>query len=984
MRWKLWAGLAVLLSAFWFAASDRRAAVTALLTPSAQHVHGRLRFGALIPGRGTLGLRGVVLGPNGPVAGATVLAARGRAALPARAPRERHGSTVVNDARALSAALPTEAEDAPVASAESGVEGAFVLEGLEPGRLNLWAEHETEGVAVREGVEAGTADLVLRLLPGRTLRGRVTDVFRAPIVSAKISAVRRGAGKVYETTTDAQGAYELRALPDGDYVLVAADEVHLPAQRDAELGTETNDFTLEDPRRLVVRARVEGALVEGAAIEAECGGVTQRGVTDASGAVAFEGLAEGWCDVVARLKDRVGLGKLKLERRRMITATDVALEASGLLEGTVRDELGAAIPGANVVLSAAHVVMETDAAGHFEVQLPRRLWAVCVSARGYIRAPCQDVAGGGGPHDVVLTRSAGIEGMVVDASGAPVAEADVVATEPKRSWGRSDAGGHFRLEVAPGTWEIGVAHPDFLDEFAEVQAPATQVRLVLRRGAEVVGSVLNADGTPLAGALVATRDRRTVADSGGHFRLSGLAEGPVSIGARLEGPEGVVAVDEDVTVSAGRPTELVLRIPPSQQIEGTVVDQRQRPVVDILVLAEPAESGLLRALTDARGAFTLRGPRAERYRLSVEVNQGASCDDLMVQPGARGVVIRCELAPRVRGRVLDGALQPLSRFEIGGRPLVSTDGVFHRSLSLSTTALTISAEHFAPRTVAVHPVPGEEIDLGDVVLDAGRTRTVKLVDADLGTPVRGASIDAGLSEDPVATSDAQGLFALQNVGAEPISLTVRHADYGSVLVKLPDEGDPTVVRLRPRGAIDGRLLDAHGQGIQGVLEISGEVGAEHHPDRLQSDETGHFRVHLSPGAYLLRPYVDLPFDPKRVVVPAEGCVAVELRPRAGATVWIKSGWPGEERMVLERGTVEWDALDLPAAFDQLSSDRQTPGPDGWAFAAVPPGTYSVLVFGFVEDHAYAAAIRTIVVTEAPLQNFSLALEPKDLRVLPLR
>jgi len=149
------------------------------------------------------------------------------------------------------------------------------------------------------------------------------------------------------------------------------------------------------------------------------------------------------------------------------------------IAGTVHDGNGAPLAGARVFAEVAsggaEVVAETDALGRYAVAVTGGSWLVHVEAAGHalmwragkptpLDADAFDAAEAGAV-DFYLEPAAAwaIRGRVVDASGAPVARALVVAAPPDRSGGGgrrpsaaafSDAAGQYVLPVPTGAWLV--------------------------------------------------------------------------------------------------------------------------------------------------------------------------------------------------------------------------------------------------------------------------------------------------------------------------------------------------------------------------------------------------------------------------------------------------------------------------------------------------------------------------------------------------
>lgn len=254
-------------------------------------------------------------------------------------------------------------------------------------------------------------------------------------------------------------------------------------------------------------------------------------------------------------------------------------------------------------------------------------------------------------HVIVLARPARtdalVHGVVVDPSGAPVADARVAAQSESTLTG---ADGTFTLDLAqPGARpplvaaRRGYQPAVFEPETDGHGAPLWPATLVLRLGAPLdalTGRVVDADGRPVVGARVwvddptplgdvgrnrlaaenlARGDERfwsyEVSDAEGTFRLAGLMDRSYRVKA-LD-PENLLEVVAAGVRASDSPLELVL--PTDRLLErvaGRIVDARGEPVEGALVrlirttfrmqLAEGRQSDAAEAqtqLTGADGAF---------------------------------------------------------------------------------------------------------------------------------------------------------------------------------------------------------------------------------------------------------------------------------------------------------------------------------------------------------------------------------------------
>ncbi|HEX5138273.1 MAG TPA: sigma-70 family RNA polymerase sigma factor [Planctomycetota bacterium] len=95
----------------------------------------------------------------------------------------------------------------------AGADGCFRFDRLPAERVAVWAFHEDHGLLV-ETVETDREDLELRLPRGLALAGVLLDAERRPLADHQV--IVAGADRmVRQAKTDANGAFELRGLPEG-------------------------------------------------------------------------------------------------------------------------------------------------------------------------------------------------------------------------------------------------------------------------------------------------------------------------------------------------------------------------------------------------------------------------------------------------------------------------------------------------------------------------------------------------------------------------------------------------------------------------------------------------------------------------------------------------------------------------------------------------------------------------------------------------
>jgi hypothetical protein len=385
--------------------------------------------------------------------------------------------------------------------------------------------------------------------------------------------------------------------------------------------------------------------------------------------------------------------------------------------------------------------------------------------------------------NVVLLAPGAVEGTVTDSRGAAVVGALVSAWGGFRSRGlaapgggdggagtRTDASGHYRLEVASGgAMRISArreADSPATARMVEVEEGATATAdLVLADGGVVEGVVLDSASSPVPGAIVMAVDasaapRRgfgamTTADASGGFLL-----------ALLPGTHALSAWRPDVTMARGRgarpPTlatvqlavgqhltvSLALPDDPPANVTGVVLEPGgvPSPGATLQVAASGGPAPLAAAGND--GTFALAATAAAQ--VTVSARNGGRTGQVVVTPPATDVVVQLQPAAAVQGKLV-GEPPPetfsLNATTSGAVPLPGG------ASSLELAGSTFAVQDLAAGQVVLHVTtddgrlgaaqvsagPGETKAV-DVVLSPAATVTGRILDAGTGQPITRARI----------------------------------------------------------------------------------------------------------------------------------------------------------------------------------------------------------------------------------------------------
>lgn len=574
----------------------------------------------------------------------------------------------------------------------SGPDGAFQFRDLAEGIYALRATRGDEAAYLEaiavQATDAGVGLLSVELQAGVRVTGRLLDGAGRPIAGGEVTlAESAGAPLPRRETSGAGGAFTFRAVLPGTYLVWARAPGHY--------GGETRTVPVPPGRTVAVELRLErGAVIAGRVLDEagrpvagahlEVSGETADGapvalsgsslgggsalrlepvgelgvlrgplpfpprvplplaapdeptrdgyVTDAKGAFRLEGLPPGRLVVAATHPDhaRAVSEPLAVEAGRT-ASVELVLSRGQTVRGRVLDEDGGPLAGAEVRLDG-RVLAVTDKRGEFvleHLKLPLRLEA---HARGHLPAG-REVAGAG-EIELRLERAAGgLEGVVVDDRGLPIAGARVEAAGQTAA---TDRAGRFRIEgLGAGGHRVEVTARGFAPRVFDAVPLGEEARLELAPGAGLSGEVRDARtgavpaGLELQLALEAAGRTLKLAHARGRFEEVGLAPGRASL--RVTAPGYVAAVQPLELPAADRPGEVTVRdlrvdLERGGVVRGRVVDDFGQPARGAKV-----SCGGVEGRTDARGEFRLDGVPAGRHAVQATLGALEGADEVSVR-----------------------------------------------------------------------------------------------------------------------------------------------------------------------------------------------------------------------------------------------------------------------------------------------------------------------------------------------------------------
>jgi len=524
-------------------------------------------------------------------------------------------------------ALPARNPSSPIfRSGLSGADGAFVLQGMEPGSFLLRAKGDgwggESGSSIELGLAESVADLRVEVGPAANVLGRVVTKDGTPCRAGRISLgapdplapvpaaehpnhvafgdkVEEIVGPEQVALIAADGSVALLGVPPGFYFVRVQCSEHTLQSGPAtlQIGAETIAgliWTVVPAGTLRVRV-VDGAgqPIPRASFflrRPEFGGTRSRPRTmhhaDDRGSTEIVDLRPGSYEVapVGGATRGAPVAVELREARRGLRVPEVTLElnGSGMIELEARTAQGTPVDDLQV------------------------------SARAVTPMAAADVQSMPREHAYQLGQGRFRIGPL--ASGVYVVTADDGVNPP------------IQYGAAPGT------------EVAVSDGATAQVRLQVPSGGVIRGRVLDAGGEPAAnvwvmperesdapvGALIPIRLReakRVLTDREGEFAIAGLAPDARYM-LRASRPYGAAAIARGVV--SGTPVAITL--PAAAVISGIAVDANGAPIPHFMVRAAEAQTGSEHEATvaDAQGRFELRGVAPGSIELQVIAGPNAT------------------------------------------------------------------------------------------------------------------------------------------------------------------------------------------------------------------------------------------------------------------------------------------------------------------------------------------------------------------------
>ncbi len=411
--------------------------------------------------------------------------------------------------------------------------------------------------------------------------------------------------------------------------------------------------------------------------------------------------------------------------------------------------------------------------------------------------------------ELVLPREATIAGWVTDRDGRRIAHAIVRArndgnTRPAfgTDVAETDGNGNYTLRVAPGKYRLQAAAPGFAgtspsEIVAHARATAT-LALVLKRGCEIRGRVVRADGTASVDGAIERRTGDSDLSFGpagriapdGTFRWSTLDDGEVWLRAwpwKSAPTEARSFECED----GARFTDVVMRVASrAASLRGTITDAAGAPVpfafLDVEALDPLLPSQQERG--DAEGRWEVYDLPAGRYQIKATAAARGIAVTTVALPRDEVVALQLGGTGRIEGTttaLANGTIEDtldacFDALDLARRPmpiaheprLVAVTGGRFAIDDAPACDLLFTArwrDQKVATRVAVPPAKTAHVELA---LGGLRDKTVRGVVRDRdGNPVANARVSAIFEgRDAAATTDDAGRYTLHSfAGAQLVA-----------------------------------------------------------------------------------------------------------------------------------------------------------------------------------------------------------------------
>ncbi len=670
-----------------------------------------------------------------------------------------------------------------------------------------------------------------------------------------------------------------------------------------------------------------------------------------------------------------------------------------------------------------------DAAGAFEWTLPVPTSAVCLRFAGAMprhlgRAQSVIVARGDPPPQDIELFLCPLDcvavGRVTDTDGKPIVGAFVKSPAERVA---CDTDGHYRAEFS-STYGAGVSAgaPGYvaerstfgLDRMGEVRADFR-----LRRGLRVVGTVVDAQDAPVAGAAVKSFFMLTdavVTGPDGRFELTDLDPQREQHSVYARAPGYVEAKVSVVSKAAPREVRLVMRR--GARVEGRVFATDGTPVggAAIYIGFSPSAYNRLDAVSQDDGSFVFPAVDAGEQTM-VTTRRGLAPDQRVLQVPSDATLVTAEVrlqpAHFLAGRVRDDAGQPVANVRVS--VLVTPPG--QRGMRGRGEYLDVQGKTGADGTFRLDGLPAGRVTLElysashirkevadvEVVVQRAATISGRVVDAVTGQPVEafrirfvkpelatgergGGGYAATWAREGKSFADPLGNWRAEGEQMEPGTVWGVEATAEGyaparthVVATLAPDPSACVLRMQRGATVFGRVL---GRSTGAAIADATLTWFDHEDEllraanepygllRARSDATGHFEL------------TNVPMGNAKLAVEAagmprhtEGPFPVSSGDHVERTILLADGARIRGQLVDAKGQPLADVrLTLSARRGQQERipPAETRNDGSFAFAALAGGDYEL--FGFALRDGVSTCYTRFIAVERD-QDLELRVTP---------
>lgn len=688
--------------------------------------------------------------------------------------------------------------NAKVVMAISESDGAFHLEGLDPGRYRLRIEREGLVTAELRFVDAPGDGLVILVSHEVSVVGKVVAA-TGDVAAVRVFLKSESANQSREQNASKDGTFAFTGLAEGRYRVWAQGPGQAsPSQEIHRLGAQAfDDVNITMQEAFAVTGRVVEANSSGLGMSANIVVRSARGIESprhalalADGSFAVAGLLPGRWIAEAGAPGYVpsdGQGFLAESN----TALLLTLGTGGEVSGVVRSASGGPLAGASVQLvgtgedGAERRYSPAQAAPQVSGTLAPGQRFIERGELGVLLGPIPLVP----PPGAYVSRVASIV-----PSGDETQATEIAVGKPSQFV--TDSLGRFHVSgLDAGRYRIHASHSDFADAVSKAvvvrpDGKPIERTITLRSGTKLTGLVLTDKGVAIAGASIFARfvDNReqamAVTNSDGRFVFAPMS-GALDLVVEAVGygrskrrhtlsAGGLVAASKNLEVRLTRADAV---------LEGRLVDNAGFAIRDAMVSVVESAKGLpvRPARTDADGLFRIDGllpgkqwvqvAHSEYPPLKLQTSTGDDIEITVPLGAALALSIRDQrseapipMADVVLIRIKDGVvIRGISDMKGRAKFAALVAGEYSVTVSLKGYARTRQSVRLAARSLRADPDHEEVVEMSK-----GSTLAGILLDGD-GDRVEGATLSVGLSR---ATSDREGRFRLEDVIAGDVTLAI--------------------------------------------------------------------------------------------------------------------------------------------------------------------------------------------------------------------